>query len=85
MSKVEIGDWICDICHSKMNVKKVGKNRWEISCPECGSTWYVDNDGEYINDMLFRRNPRRNSRRKNIQKVVKNTIFYFYSNLIKPL
>ena len=26
MSKVEIGDWICDICHSKMNIKKVGKN-----------------------------------------------------------
>ena len=25
MSTVEIGDWICDICHSKMNIKKVGK------------------------------------------------------------
>lgn len=50
MSTVEIVDWICDICHSKMNVKKVSKNRWEISCPECGSTWYVDNDGEYINE-----------------------------------
>ena len=50
MSTVEIVDWICDICHSKMNVKKVSNNRWEISCPECGSTWYVDNDGGYINE-----------------------------------
>ena len=50
MSRVEIGEWICDICYSKMNVKKVGINRWKISCPKCGSTWYVDNDGEYINE-----------------------------------
>ena len=49
MSIVEIGEWICDICYSKMNIRKVGK-KWEISCPKCGSTWYVYNDGEYINE-----------------------------------
>ena len=23
---------------------------WEISCSKCVSTWYVDNNGEYINE-----------------------------------
>ena len=24
--------------------------KWEFSCSKCGSTWYVDNNGEYINE-----------------------------------
>lgn len=43
-------EWVCDICHNLMNATKVGKNRWKISCSHCGETWYVDDDGEYINE-----------------------------------
>lgn len=42
--------WVCDECYSAMEVTRVGPDRNEVSCPECGNCWYVDDDGEYIND-----------------------------------
>lgn len=42
--------WICDYCYSEMEEMKAGRNRKKISCPNCGTYWYVDNDNEYIND-----------------------------------
>ena len=47
---VELIEWVCDKCYSVMTVKKKKKNKWEISCPECGETWYADNNGDYINE-----------------------------------
>ena len=44
-----IMEWVCEICHSKMIATRVGDNKWEIRCPKCGSTWYVDDNGDYIN------------------------------------
>ena len=45
-----IGDWICDVCHHKMDVTKENRRRYLIHCPNCGTEWYVDAHGEYIND-----------------------------------
>lgn len=42
--------WVCDNCYSEMDVSRDGRNRKKISCPQCGTYWYVDNDDEYIND-----------------------------------
>ena len=33
-----------------MEATHEGKNRNRIYCPNCGTEWYVDDDGEYIND-----------------------------------
>ncbi|MBR6767164.1 MAG: hypothetical protein IKM02_04355 [Clostridia bacterium] len=33
-----------------MDVTREGRNRNKISCPNCGTYWYVDDDDEYIND-----------------------------------
>lgn len=46
---VDLIEWVCDVCHSLMIATKVGKNKWQISCPKCGETWFVDDEGEYIN------------------------------------
>lgn len=43
-------EWICNNCYSVMNVKKEGRNRYLIECPNCDTYWYVDKDGEMIND-----------------------------------
>ena len=42
--------WVCDHCYSAMDVTREGRNRNKISCPNCGTYWYVDDDDEYIND-----------------------------------
>ena len=42
--------WICDNCYSVMEETKEGSNRYRIECPKCGTYWYVDKDGEMIND-----------------------------------
>ena len=42
--------WVCDPCYSAMDVTRKGRNRNKISCPNCGTYWYVDDDDEYIND-----------------------------------
>jgi len=47
---VDLVKWVCDVCHEIMTATKVGKNKWEISCPKCGETWYVDNNGDYIDE-----------------------------------
>jgi hypothetical protein len=33
-----------------MEETRAGRNRKRISCPTCGTYWYVDNQNEYIND-----------------------------------
>ena len=43
-------DWVCDKCYSVMDVTREKKNRNKISCPNCGTTWYVDDEDGYIND-----------------------------------
>ena len=45
-------DWTCDKCFSVMNVKKESRNCYLISCPQCGTEWYVDSNSEYINDAV---------------------------------
>lgn len=45
-----VGRWICEECFEEMEITHVGANRNEVHCPNCGNTWYVDNDGEYINE-----------------------------------
>lgn len=42
--------WVCDNCYSAMEETKESRNRKKISCPTCGTYWYVDKDDEYIND-----------------------------------
>ena len=42
--------WVCDYCYSGMEVTKEGRNRYRVECPNCGTTWYVDDDDEMIND-----------------------------------
>lgn len=42
--------WVCDNCYSAMEETQEGRNRKKISCPTCGTYWYVDKDDEYIND-----------------------------------
>ena len=44
------GTWVCDNCYGKMEVTHVGPNRNRVYCTRCGTTWYVNNDGEYINE-----------------------------------
>lgn len=41
-------EWVCDKCYSVMDYSKVGRNRYEVHCPNCGNTYYVDEDNEYI-------------------------------------
>ena len=42
--------WNCDKCYSDMEVTRVGKNRYLVHCPNCGTEWYVDEDGELLDD-----------------------------------
>ena len=42
--------WVCDYCYSVMEEIKVERNRYKVECPNCGTLWYVDKDGEMIND-----------------------------------
>lgn len=46
----ELGEWVCDNCYNKMEVTKSGNNIWFVRCPYCENSYYVDNDGEIIND-----------------------------------
>ena len=48
--RCNIGTWVCAQCFHAMVVEHVGPNRNRVTCPECGTFWYVDNDGEYINE-----------------------------------
>ena len=42
--------WVCDHCYSAMNETAESRNRYRIECPNCGTYWYVDRHGEYLND-----------------------------------
>lgn len=42
--------WVCDQCHSAMEVHEESSDRKRIYCPVCGTEWYVDADDEYINE-----------------------------------
>lgn len=42
--------WVCNHCYSAMDETREGRNRNKVSCPNCGTYWYVDDDDEYIND-----------------------------------
>ena len=48
--RVNIGSWVCDQCDNIMEVTHVGPDENRIECPVCGNCFYVDDDGEYIND-----------------------------------
>ncbi|HIU13620.1 MAG TPA: hypothetical protein IAD15_06070 [Candidatus Fimiplasma intestinipullorum] len=41
-------EWVCDKCYSIMNYSKVGRNRYKVHCSNCGNTFYVDKNDEYI-------------------------------------
>lgn len=45
-----MGTWVCDKCYSAMEVTHVGENRNLVHCPACGNEWYVEDNGEYINE-----------------------------------
>lgn len=45
-----IGEWVCDKCYNKMDVYMEHSNRYLIHCPHCGEEWFVDANGEYINE-----------------------------------
>ena len=47
---MSISNWVCDHCYSLMDKTRAGRNRHKVECPECGTYWYIDNDGEMIND-----------------------------------
>ena len=42
--------WVCDKCYNVMKYEEEGDNRNRVYCPYCGNEWYVDDDGEYINE-----------------------------------
>ena len=42
--------WVCDNCYSPMEESRVNSNRYRVECPTCGTYWFVDKDGEMIND-----------------------------------
>ncbi len=44
------GTWVCDRCYGPMDVSYESRNRYLVHCPNCGQEWYIDGDGECIND-----------------------------------
>lgn len=43
-------DWVCDHCYHVMEVTEETRNRFLVTCPNCGTYWYVDKDDEILND-----------------------------------
>ena len=41
--------WVCDECYSAMEVERIDCKTRVVHCPECGNSWYIDNEDEIIN------------------------------------
>ena len=48
IKRIDLIQWNCDKCYSDMEVTRVGRNRYLVHCPNCGTEWYVDEDGELL-------------------------------------
>lgn len=48
LKRIDLIQWNCDKCYSDMEVTQVGMNRYLVHCPDCGTEWYVDEDGELL-------------------------------------
>jgi len=42
--------WVCDNCQSEMEVWEEGYNKKRVSCPKCGTEWFVDENNEIIDE-----------------------------------
>jgi len=42
--------WVCGQCYSAMEEIEESEDRKRILCPNCGTEWYVDGDGQYTNE-----------------------------------
>jgi hypothetical protein len=50
MSYDVVGTWVCDNCFNPMEVEEIKRNYNRVHCPVCFTEWYVDDQGEYINE-----------------------------------
>lgn len=46
----DIGDWVCENCKSVMELTHVGRNKNRVHCPNCGNTYYVKDNSDYIGE-----------------------------------